>query len=318
MNQLHTVIGAAGAIGQATLLALQEKNLPVRAVNRSTEMEGVPTAFADMRQADDAQRAIAGSSHVYLCLGLPYRSDVWLRDWPVVMHNAIEACAKNDALLVFLDNIYMYGPPPLPVPFDEDTPQNPNTQKGNARKQTADLLLAAIAQGKVKGVIGRSADFYGEAAVNSPFYISFLQRMLQNKPPQSLGAPHMPHTYAHAGDNGRALVMLAQASDTWGQVWHLPVGSPITFEEVAQHMNQELDTDFSVQFLPAFLRKLLALFIRPLREANAMNYQFLHPYEMDDSKFRKRFPDFQVTPYKQGIHDMVHWFRHHRKVNANL
>lgn len=318
MNQLHTVFGAAGAIGRATLTALQKQNLPVRAVNRSTEVAGFPTLFADMRQTEDARRAIDGSSHVYLCLGLPYRSDVWLRDWPVVMHNAIEACAKNDALLVFFDNVYMYGPPPLPVPFAEDTPQNPTTKKGKARKQTSDLLLNAIAQGKVQGVIGRSADFYGEAAVNSPFYISFLQRMLQGKPPQSLGAPHMPHTYAHAGDNGRALVTLAMASDTWGQVWHLPVAPPITFEEVVQYMNRELETDFSVQFLPVFLRKLLGLFIRPLREANAMDYQFLHPYEMDDSKFRQRFPDFQVTPYEQGIHDMVAWFRKHRQVNANL
>lgn len=309
MTKLHTIIGANGAIGRATLQAAQQANLPVRAVNRTTPHPEVTTIIGDMRRPDDADRAIAESSHVYLCLGLPYRSKIWQRDWPLIMEHAIRACAKNGAALIFFDNAYMYGPPPLPVPFDEQTPQKPVTSKGQTRQKTAQLMEKAMAEGIIQGVIGRSADFYGEAAVNSPLYISFLQRMLSGKAPQSLGKPQVPHTYAHTGTNGRALIALAQAPDTWGQVWHLPVDRPITFEEVAALINQELGTNHTVQFLSPTLQKLLSLFMRSLSEVREMNDQFTQPYHMDDRKFRNRFPKFHSTPYEKGIPQMVAYFR---------
>ena len=90
------------------------------------------------------------------------------------MQNVINACIETNATLIFFDNVYMYGPSPLTIPFDENHPQKPSTKKGLARKQTADLLLKAIDENKLKAVIARSADFYGPFAVNSSFYISFL------------------------------------------------------------------------------------------------------------------------------------------------
>ena len=82
----------------------------------------------------------------------------------------------------------------LSIPFDENTHQNPSSRKEKSRKQRADLFLKVIRDNKIKGLIGRSAYFYGEAAVNSPFYISFLERMLQDNGPQSLNYAEIEHT----------------------------------------------------------------------------------------------------------------------------
>ncbi len=308
-SQIHTVLGASGATGQAVIKELQNRNLPCNAVERSKKVEGVETLKADLLNKNEAIKAIQNSAYVYLCVGLPYQSKVWKRDWPILMENVITACEKANAKLIFFDNVYMYGPEPLELPFNEEHQQNPNTKKGLARKQTADLLIKAIAEKRVNAVIGRSADFYGEFAVNSPFYISFLENMLKGKAPQVLGRKGVTHSFAYSGDNGRALVELALEDSTYGQVWHLPVGRPITFDMVNIMLNAELGTTYKLTYIPKMMRKILSIFIPPIREVEEMLYQFENPYEMNFDKFKKQFPNFKVTPYQEGLNKMVKSFK---------
>jgi nucleoside-diphosphate-sugar epimerase len=317
-NQLHTVLGASGAIGRAVISELQSRNLPVRAVARRSTYPAVETVAADLLNSEEAHRVIAGSSHVYLCVGLPYRTAVWATQWPQLMRNMIDACAAANANLIFFDNVYLYGPPPLQVPFDEGHPQNPVTKKGQARKQTADLLMNEFQTGRIKGLIGRSADFYGPYAVNGPFYISFLERMLKGKSPQSIYPTAVHHTYAYTGDLAKALVMLALDSSAYGQVWHLPAGAPITLSEVTMLFNVVMNTGFTVSQLPDLLQKILSLFIPPLREVREMRYQFDHEYVISFEKFLKRFPDFRSTQYETGIREMIKSFEESETLKKNI
>lgn len=307
-NSLQTVLGASGSVGRAVVEELLNRGLPVRAVSRSLDKPGVATVPADLLQPYEAQRAIEGSTHVYLCVGLPYTAKVWQRDWPVLMRNVIAACSANAARLIFLDNVYMYGPAPLQVPFDENHPQQPVSEKGKARKKTLNLLKNAMKEGEVEALIGRSADFYGPYATNSMLYVSFLERMLKGKAPQLLFPPDVPHTYSDTVDIGRALVALALAEDAYGQAWHLPVNPPITMEEATAIFNQHLGTALKASMMPFWVQRLLSLFIPPLREVREMNYQFRSPYIMSDQKFRERFPDFAVTGYEEGLGRMVQHF----------
>ncbi len=310
-NQIHTVLGANGAIGKAVIKELDIRQLQIRKVSRK------PTwVQADLLRKEDAERAIDGSSYVYLCIGLPYNSKIWETQWPQIMQNVIDACEKANAKLIFLDNMYMYDAS-LPILFDEDTYQNPSSRKGKARKQTTDLLLKAIRDSKIKGVIGRSADFYGEAAVNSPFYISFFERMLMGKGPQILNSADLEHTYADVLDSGRALVELALNDDCYGEVWHLPVGEPITKNEMLALFNKKLNSNFKISVMPTLLKKILPLFIPILKEVKEMEYQFEQKYVMSDHKYRKRFPHFKVSSYQDGVNRMVEWFKGIEKENAS-
>lgn len=304
-NQIHTVLGANGAIGMAVIKELEARQLQIRKV--STRSNWVQ---ANLLRREDAKKAIDGSSHVYLCIGLPYNAAVWETQWPQIMRNVIEACEKAEARLIFFDNVYMYASP-LPIPFDEDSPQSPSSIKGKARKQTAELMIEGLRSGKLKGLIGRSADFYGERAVNSPFYISFLERMLQGKDPQTLVSPEVEHTYANVLDNGRALVELALNDDCYGQVWHLPVGEPITAIGMLALFNKKLGSDFKLKVMPTLLKKVLSIFMPVLKETREMEYQFEQKYVMSDHKFRARFPHFEVSSYQEGVNRMVAWFKTH-------
>jgi nucleoside-diphosphate-sugar epimerase len=310
--QIHTVLGASGAIGRAVIKELQNRNLTIRAVERKRKLFGIETIEADLLDAEQAVNAIQTSSYVYLCVGLPYQSKVWAKDWPQLMRNVINACTKTNAKLIFLDNMYMYSQP-LTTPFDETYPQNPITKKGLARKATSDLLLQAMAEKKVHAVIGRSADIYGELSTNSLFYISFLENMMKGKAPQVLGKKDVKHTYAYTGDNGEALVALALDEKTYGQVWHLPVGEPITIDAVNEMLNEALGTTFKVSYVSKVMRKILSLFIPPITEVEEMLYQFESPYEMSCKKFMTHFPDFKITPYQEGISKMVQSFNNRKQ-----
>ena len=306
---LHTVLGATGGVGSAVVADLSKRGLPVRVVERSKNVPGFTVKKADLLDADQALNAIEGSAYVYLCVGLAYDIKVWQRDWPVVMQNVTDACAATGAVLIFLDNVYMYGPAPLAVPFDENHPQEPETRKGKLRKALADGLLQQFASGKIKGLIGRAADFYGPGASNSFFYISMLERMLKGKAPQSIAKAGVKHTYGFNLDLGRALVALALDESTYGQVWHLPVGEPLAAEDIAALINRELGTAYKLSYLPVFMLKVLSLFIPALRELPEMLYQFHQPYIMSFEKFRNHFPGFKVTTNEEGVKGLVAYFK---------
>jgi nucleoside-diphosphate-sugar epimerase len=317
-KEQHVVLGGSGAIGQAVIKALQQKNREVRAVERTKAVAGVETRMADLLNQDEATEAIAGASHVYMCVGLPYRSNVWQSDWPKIMESVIKACESTGARLIFFDNIYMYGPSPLTVPFDETHAQNPTTKKGVARKEAADALLKAHTAGRIQAFIGRSADFYGPGAVNSPFYIQFLERMLAGKNPQILNSANVIHTYAYTLDNGRALVELAIDQSAYGQVWHLPVGEPVTLQEIITKMNKIMGSQFKLSQMPRPLLGLVGLLVPPVKEVKEMLYQFDDPYVMSDAKFRAAYPQFVTTNYNAGLEAMIDSFKQCEAKKSNL
>ncbi|MEO0899067.1 MAG: NAD-dependent epimerase/dehydratase family protein [Bacteroidota bacterium] len=305
---LHTIIGGTGTIGKLVVEELLHQKQLVRSVARRKQEVPYESMQADALNQEEIDKAIEGSSYVYLCIMLPYNAKTWSRDWPIAMKNVIEACLKHDAVLVFLDNIYMYGPK-LEVPMTEEHSLSPVSKKGESRHHIANMVQDGIVKKGLKAVIGRAADFYGPNANQSVLYISFLENMLQGKAPQSVAYPEVKHTYAHTRDVARGLVELALHPDTHSQVWHLPVGKAVTMEEVTQKFNENLGTDFKISFIPPFLRGILALFIPVLKEVNEMQYQFKDTYVLSDEKFRQRFPEFRVSSYEEGIPEMIQSFR---------
>ncbi|MEO1217264.1 MAG: NAD-dependent epimerase/dehydratase family protein [Bacteroidota bacterium] len=304
---MHTILGYKGAIGQAVLRDLQSRNLKHRLVSRSANAKIPLEVKADLRYAKETEIAIKGSDFVYLCIGLPYNHKVWEKEWPIIMNNVIDACIRYEAKLIFLDNIYMYSHN-LPIPFDEKTLQQPKSKKGKVRKRISDIFVDAYSNRGLNGLIARSADFYGKGAKNSVFYLSFLDRILDGKRPQLLSVGNVKHTFANVDDNARAMVELALCECCFGQVWHLPVGPLITMNEVLELINDVLNTNFETSVMPNSLKKILPYFIPNLREPLEMQYQFEAKYEMNFNKFKKQFPNFKITPYKEGIRETINWF----------
>ncbi|MBP2033323.1 nucleoside-diphosphate-sugar epimerase [Clostridium algifaecis] len=308
-SELHVVLGAAGSVGKSVVEELQRRNFKIRAVERKKKINGVETVNADLLDLEQTTIALKDASYVYLCIGLPYNTKVWQEKWPIVMKNVISGCEQAQAKLIFLDNVYMYGPAPLNIPFTEMHSKKTISKKGMVRKIISDMILEAHSAGKIKAVIGRSADFYGPNVINSPLYVSFIERMLKGKAPQSLGKTNIKHTYSYTKDNGRALVTLAMDDSTYGQEWHLPVSKPITIDEIIVEINKVLNTDFKATVIPRVMLKLMARFMPSIKEIEEMLYQADYTYIMSDDKFRKYFPEFVVTDFETGIKQMINSFK---------
>jgi uncharacterized protein YbjT (DUF2867 family) len=117
-----TILGAGGAIGNELIKLLAAKNQPFRLVGRNPKATpgATETLAADLTDKDQTIRAVAGSSVVHLLVGLKYDHKLWQEVWPRVMTNAIEACKRSRAKLLFFDNVYMYGK--VSGPMTEETP----------------------------------------------------------------------------------------------------------------------------------------------------------------------------------------------------
>lgn len=306
-TECHVVCGASGAIGRAVVDSLKTHHKTVIGVERSKHVEGIETRLADLSEPQQTLKALEGATHVYLCIGVPYRNVAWQTLWPRVIASVIAACVHHQAVLVFLDNVYLYGP--LAQPFDEEHPQHPHTIKGKVRKEVMDQLISAQRDYKLKMVIGRSADFYGPYATNSTLYIQFMENMLKGKNPNFLGKRDVEHTWAYTLDVGRALVALANDERTYGQAWHLPVGRPIVIDEIVRILNQHGQTEYRVAYVPRMMLRLLQWVVPIIKEAKEMLYQFDYPYLMSDQKFRNHFPNFKTTSYEEGLKEMLKSFQ---------
>jgi nucleoside-diphosphate-sugar epimerase len=303
---LHLVVGD-GVVGRAVVEELARQGLPHALASR-TPPDPCPWPHRRVDALDAAAllAATAGASHVYVTLGLAYDSRVWQRDWPPIVEHFIAAARQHGFKLVFFDNVYAYGPPPLRVPMTEDHPQQPSSRKGRVRQALGERLMQAARLEGVRLVIGRSADFYGPGVRNSLLYQAAIQRQLQGKAAQWLGSPDRPHSYTYVPDAARALVRLALDEGAEGRAWHLPTAAPApTSRQLLQMSARLLGAPAEVGVMPGWLLALLKPFVPVLREVDEMRYQTEHDYVFSSAAFEQRRPDLRATPYDEGMAAMV-------------
>ncbi|MGS5089205.1 NAD-dependent epimerase/dehydratase family protein [Hydrogenophaga sp. A37] len=302
---LHTVLGAGGVIARELSLQLARDGQRIRQVSRHPVAvqagDGLKTAdLLDERATADA---VAGSEVVYLVAGLPYSATVWQAQWPRVMQNAINACLRHGARLVFFDNVYAYGR--VDGAMLEDTPFNPCSRKGEVRAAIATTLLDAMQRGELQALIARSADFYGPGARLSLLEAVFFARLRAGKAPQWVGNPDLAHTFTFTPDAGRALAALGQAPEAFGQTWHLPTaqtmdGGPVTGRALARVACALAGQRDRLQVAPRWLLKAMGWFVPVLRENDEMMYQYQNAYRFDSGKIEQAL-GLQPTLCGEGL-----------------
>ncbi|MBC8081942.1 MAG: NAD-dependent epimerase/dehydratase family protein [Hymenobacter sp.] len=298
---MQTILGANGTIARE--LARQLPTLtaePLRLVSRQPQKVNAADELlpADLTDPTQTERAVAGSTVVYLVVGLPYNANTWQVSWPRIMTNVLKACATHGASLVFLDNVYMYGP--VEGKMTEETPFNPASRKGEVRARIARQLLDAVQAGQVRALIARAADFYGPAISNSIPNTLILDNLKQGKAAQWPGSIDQPHSFTFTPDAGRATAVLGNTPAAFGQTWHLPTAAPaLTARQFAGQAAPHYGAAPKIRALPKLMMRAVGLFVEPVRESMEMFYQNDRPYLFDSAKFDQQF--FAATPYAEGI-----------------
>lgn len=161
-KDMHTILGAGGAVANVLTRELLQHQQPVQLVSRrpvNAKFPNVAWKKADLLHAVEVLEAVKGAHTVYLTAGLPYDKNIWKAQWPVIMHNVIYAVKISGARLIFLDNVYMYGK--VDGAIHEDTPYNPCSVKVEVSAHLATTLMEEVKAGNMNATIGRAADFYG-------------------------------------------------------------------------------------------------------------------------------------------------------------
>lgn len=82
---MQTILGAGGTIANELAKALSEFTNQIRLVGRQPKLvnETDQLVAADLTDAQATEQAVKGSEVVYLTVGLPYRTKIWQKHWPV-------------------------------------------------------------------------------------------------------------------------------------------------------------------------------------------------------------------------------------------
>ncbi len=305
---MQTILGAGGAIGAELAKALfQNHTKEIRLVSRNPKRVNPTDELysADLSNPTEIDAAISGSGVVYVTIGFEYKLNVWRKKWPAFIRSVIESCEKHKAKLVFFDNIYMYAKEEIPH-LTEESKMDPPSEKGKVRKQLVDLILEAVKAKKITALIARSADFYGPGIGTSMLQETVFKNLQKDKAAQWMGGLHFKHSYTYTPDAARATALLGNTPDAYNQVWHLPTHpDTLTGKEWVELFAAQMNKPAKVSSIPKFMLKILGWFIPILGEFYEMTYQYEQPYFFDSSKFMKRFPEFKITSYQEGVKQIV-------------
>jgi nucleoside-diphosphate-sugar epimerase len=298
---MQTILGAGGAIGVELVKELAHARQLVRLVGRNPKLVQGATEVvsADISNLDQTVSAVSGSTVVHLLVGLKYDVHVWRELWPRIMANAIEACKRTDAKLIFFDNVYMYGK--VSGPMTEDTPFKPCSKKGEIRARIATTLLNEVKSGNLTAMIARSADFYGPHAKTSVANVLVFDKCAKRAKASWLVNDSVPHSYTYTPDAAKSLALLADSQSAWNQTWHVPtVSNPPTGKEFIKMVAKEFGVEPRYRVLSRPLIKVAGLFDSDIRESYEMLYQSESEYLFDSTKFAKAF-SFEPTSYTEGV-----------------
>jgi nucleoside-diphosphate-sugar epimerase len=166
----------------------------------------------------------------------------------------------------------------------------------------ADRVLDEMKRAEIPVLIGRAPEFYGPGKTQSFTNALILDKLKSGKRPRVPVRDDKLRTLIWTPDASRALAVLGNTPDAYGQSWHLPCcDDRLTYQQfvtlACDIFGQQ--ADYSVISKLAFtVAGVVSKGAREIREL-LPRYEFDNLFESE--KFKQRFPDFAVTTYREGL-----------------
>ncbi|MFT4229772.1 MAG: NAD-dependent epimerase/dehydratase family protein, partial [Microbacterium sp.] len=302
-----TVLGSGGQIADELTRELHRGfTRDIRLVSRNPRKinDDDQLVPADLMDAEATDRAVAGSEIVYLTVGLPMDSTLWEQKFPTMMANTIAACQKHESKLVFFDNTYMY--PRTATPQTEDTAFEPAGRKATVRAHIATMLLKEMEAGTIDAVICRAPEFYGPGKTQSLTNAAVFNRIKQGKRPLVPLNADAKRSLIWTPDASRALALIGNTPDTYGQTWHLPIDpNRLRYRQMIDIASETTGRRIGYTTVPGWAFRIGGLLNPAVKEAEELLPRYRQDNIFDSSKFTTRFPDFAITSYREGIRFLV-------------
>ncbi|GAA2979257.1 nucleoside-diphosphate-sugar epimerase [Microbacterium terrae] len=300
---MQTILGAGGQIGTELARELHDHyTTELRLVSRNPQRlhETDDLIAASLLSPEETDAAVVGSDIVYLTVGLPPDAKLWAEQLPVMMRNTMDACERHGAKLVFFDNTYMY--PMTGGPLTEETAFDPHGPKAKTRALIATMLLETMAAGRVEAVICRAPEFYGPGRTQSFTNSLFFDPIQQGRIPRVPLRDDTLRTLIWTPDASRAMALIGNTTSAYGQTWHLPCDTPISYEQLARLASEEWNRKIRYTVMPKIAFQTAGIFDAGAREIRELLPRYAHDNVFVTEKFTRAFPDFPVTTFPVGIH----------------
>jgi nucleoside-diphosphate-sugar epimerase len=279
MNGRIAIFGY-GPVGRATAARLLRERREVIVVQRLAPRDlpkGAAFAACDALDGEAVVKAVRESGQFVVAIGLPYVGVVWRDAWPIAMANFVAAAKATGARMVFIDNLYMYGPQTKPLV--ENMPLADYGWKPAARSAATRIWMQAAAAGEALIAALRAPDFYGPGVGNSFLGDTSIGKLASGRPAVFVGSPDVLHDYALVPDIARAATTLLAAPDSaFGQAWHVPCAPTRTTRDILKIAAGALDVKLRISAMPAWMLGASAMFSPFLRELTEMRFQWDRPY----------------------------------------
>jgi nucleoside-diphosphate-sugar epimerase len=295
------VVFGYGAVGRLATDLLTRKGLTVRVAQRrepATLPTGATFTRCDILDASSVTSAVGAARRLVVAIGFAYQGSIWRVSWPRAMANLLAAGEAARARLLFVDNLYMYGPQEKPL--REDMPLADYGIKPAVRAAITRQWQTAHAAGRVKVAALRAPDFYGPEVSLSHLGDVGFGALAKGKRVILIAPPDTPHDFAYVPDIARGVVSLVEAPDEdYGQAWHIPCAPTRTPREILALGAAALGVPLRITALPLWLLPAIGLGVPLMREMVEMRFQWDRPYHVDARKFSARFWS-DATPFEVG------------------
>jgi nucleoside-diphosphate-sugar epimerase len=309
MTDRITIFGY-GPVGRATAARLTAEGREIVVAQRNAPRDlpkGATFAPTDALDRDAVTKAARGSGQLVVAIGFPYSGVLWREVWPKALANFVAASKATDARMVFIDNLYMYGP--QTTPLTETMPLSGYGLKPAARSAATRIWMAATAAGEARVAALRAPDFYGPGVGLSFLGDTSIGKLAERKAAVFVGSPDVLHDYAYVPDIARAATTLLAAPDSaFGRAWHVPCAPTRTTRDILQIAADTLGVKLLISAMPAWMLGPSAMFSPFLRELKEMRFQWDRPYQVDASRFKAAFWS-DVTPFETGVPETALAFR---------
>jgi nucleoside-diphosphate-sugar epimerase len=261
----------------------------------------------DALDGEAVAKVARNAEQLVVAIGFSYSGVVWRDAWPRAMVNFVAASKATGARMVFIDNVYMYGP--QTAPLVETMALADTGWKPAARTAATRIWMAAAAAGEARIAALRAPDFYGPDVGNSYLGDTSINALAKGKPAVFVGSPDVLHDYAYVPDIARAATTLLAAPDSaFGQAWHVPCAPTRTTRDLLRIAADALGTKLRISAMPAWMLGASAMFSPFLGELIEMRFQWDRPFLVDSNKFAAAFWS-DATPFETGVSDTARAFR---------
>lgn len=300
---MQTILGANGQIATELARELHRSyTTDLRLVSRQPQKihDTDILVHADLLDAAQTDQAIKGSQTVYFTAGLPPDTAMWEIQFPVMLKNVLDATRSAGAKFVYFDNTYMY---PQDNRFlTEDVLFTPAGRKGNVRAMMANMVLAEMKRGDIPVLIGRAPEFYGPGKTQSITNALIIDNILAGTKPRVPVRDDTLRTLIWTPDASRALAVLGNTEDAFEQTWHLPCDDErLTYRQFVALASEVWGRMIPYAVINKWMLTVAGFASKQVRELRELLPRYEHDNLFDSSKFKQRFPEFEVTRHRQGL-----------------